>query len=238
MLAMTRVMYDDVSADGIPADATMVAGYVDGRWPSAAAMFARFPNAVHVTITVWDGDALVLDVETGDATPQMAPGWVARQRAAGKSTVVYCSQGTWPSVQGAFDAAGVSEPDGYWIARYDNDPSIPPDWAAARCVAKQHQSTDNYDVSTVLDTWPGLSGVTNPTEEEFFPMAIFANDDDARRYFVRQLYNEQLGREPSADEQTGWVSYLVQHGADLTLAAIRDSAEAQGWRKAHAGAAG
>ena len=65
---MTRRMYDAVEWQRIPANAQMVAGYVDGAfaWPHRA--WARFPNARHVRISVIPlGDhvhAGVLDVET------------------------------------------------------------------------------------------------------------------------------------------------------------------------------
>ncbi len=101
---MTRLMYDAVTPTNIPADAAMVAGYINGprsQWPAAA--WARFPNAVKVRITVFasvdEGD--VLDVEKYDATPAQAPGWVNMRRRSGADPSVYCDTSTWPTVRAA-----------------------------------------------------------------------------------------------------------------------------------------
>lgn len=64
----TLVMWDDVTASLIPADAEYVGYYVDGRYANEAAIKARCPKAKLVGIAVTEADnADVLDVETGDA---------------------------------------------------------------------------------------------------------------------------------------------------------------------------
>jgi hypothetical protein len=167
---MTRTMYDSINPSGIPAGATMVAGYVDGRYANMAGMAARFPSAVRVPIAVFPStnDGTVLDVETGDATPAQAPGWVTMRRAAGVDPTVYCNADTWPSVRSAFTAAGVPEPH-YWIAQYDGVATVP-----AGAVAKQYESTDPWDLSAVADYWPGVDPAPitapagpAPTEEDY-----------------------------------------------------------------------
>lgn len=156
---MTRTMYDAVTAANIPADAGMVAGYIDRivLAPWTAADWARFPSAVKVTIVkkASTPDGHVLDVERGDATPAEAPGWVQMRRAAGADPTVYCSLSDWPAVRAAFAAARVAEPH-YWIAHYDGDPAIP-----AGAVAKQYRGdvAPGIDVSSVVDYWPGVDPV-------------------------------------------------------------------------------
>lgn len=77
-----RLMYDSTTASDIPADAEIVAGYVDGRYAWSDADWARFPNAVKVRISVFGSlDADVLDVEPSDATPADAAVWVAQKNA-------------------------------------------------------------------------------------------------------------------------------------------------------------
>lgn len=77
-------MYDAIEIGQIPAGPPAVAGYVDGRWPTAAALEARFPHAHLLTIaTNPEHDADCLDIETGDAVPADAPGWLRRQQARG-----------------------------------------------------------------------------------------------------------------------------------------------------------
>lgn len=145
-------MYDAVTVSNVPASATLVAGYGDGYWDNVVAFRARFPHATVVEIAVSASDDLgqVLDVETGDATPAEAPGWVQRRRAAGVTPTVYCNSSTWPQVKAAFAAAGVAEPE-WWIAQYDNDPTLFPG-----TVAKQYADPGPYDLSSVAAFWPGV----------------------------------------------------------------------------------
>lgn len=151
---MTRTMYDSVSALTIPFGVDVAAGYVDGlyKWPDA--WWTRFSSAtVLVRIAVFadtdDGD--FLDVERYDATPQEAPGWVLRRRAAGhQAPAVYMNTDTWPAVRAAFAAAGVPEPL-YIVADYDNL-AVVPDGA----FGKQYSSLAGYDLSVIGDYWPGV----------------------------------------------------------------------------------
>lgn len=152
---MTRLMYDsDVAAD-IPADAQMVAGYLD-IW--SAEEWARFPHAVKVHIARFDwlnGD--VLDVESTLATPGQAPAWVQRQRARGSTPCVYTSASNWQACRDAFAAAAVPEPL-WWIASYQspNDPSIPAGAIAHQYASPAYGSGGHWDLSTVVDYWPGV----------------------------------------------------------------------------------
>ena len=153
-----RIMFDSINADAVPADARIVAGYVGGRWPDAAALAARFPNALVVTIAVSASErARCLDVENGDATPQQAPGWAQEQRAAGEPWPwVYMNEATWPAVRAAFAAAGVADPL-WFVAQYDGDPVL-----AGDQIAKQYQDVGPYDQSVVADYVPGLDPAPDP----------------------------------------------------------------------------
>jgi len=156
-----RTMYDAVTAANIPRDAQMVAGYIDRivLAPWTAADWARFPNAIHVTIVKkpTTNDGHVLDVEPGDATPAQAPGWVRMRRDSGADPTVYCDLATWGSVRAAFRNQGVAEPH-YWIAHYDGDPSWSAGWAESGVVAKQFRGNvpPGVDISSVADHWPGV----------------------------------------------------------------------------------
>jgi hypothetical protein len=141
-------MYDSIAVSAIPRDAKAVAGYVDGRWPNFQQMCQMFPDALHVSIATSPGSfALVLDVETGDATPEQAPPWVERMRSLGEvESWVYCNRSTWPLVIEAFTQANVAPPR-YWIATADNNPIPPP--GADACQYAQGGS-GSYDISS----WP------------------------------------------------------------------------------------
>jgi hypothetical protein len=160
-----RTMYDAIDPTAIPASAGIVAGYTDGMYANMPAMAARFPHAIRVPIAVFasSNSGTVLDVETGDASPDQAPGWVLMRRRAGVDPSVYCNSSTWPAVRAAFHAAGVAEPH-YWIAQYDGDPTIP-----AGAVAKQYLSTTGWDESSVAAHWPGVDPST-PTPEPDMPL--------------------------------------------------------------------
>ncbi len=70
---MTRFMYDAVTPKRIPSDASMVAGYADGRFANLTEMAQRFPHAKRVSIAVHPTTrAQVLDVEPGCSSPEEA----------------------------------------------------------------------------------------------------------------------------------------------------------------------
>ena len=153
---MTRMMFDGVDASSVPSGAAIYAGYLDGDWQSYDPLVARYPGALHVSICVSSSDsARVLDVESGDASADEAPGWVARQRAAGSADpAVYMNASTWPSVQAAFADQGVAPPL-YWVADYVEDPSQPPGIPDG-AIALQYYDFGGYDASVAADYWPGL----------------------------------------------------------------------------------
>lgn len=154
-----RTMYDSTVAADIPRTAAMVAGYVDGvpRW--SAADWNWFPNAIKVRIALDPAtdDGQVLDVERGAANPDQAPGWVRRRRAAGQIPTVYCSQALWATVRAEFARQDVAEPL-WWIAAYPGTgPNTVPDGAVAHQFAGENTgSGGHYDLSAVLDYWPGV----------------------------------------------------------------------------------
>lgn len=151
---MPRTMYDSINPGAIPSDATMVAAYQDGLYANVGAMKARFPHATIATIAVrHTSRAHVLDVENGDATPAQAVQWLTQTMhdLDNGLLTVYCNMTVWPAVRAVIKAAGIKEPN-WWVARYDNDPTLPPG-----AVAKQYVGDYNgYDKSVVADYWPGV----------------------------------------------------------------------------------
>jgi hypothetical protein len=172
VIGLTRMMFDGVDASSVPAGAAIYAGYVDGSWQSYGPLAQKFPHALHVSICVTASDnARVLDVETGDASPTQAPGWAAKQRAAGTAhPVVYMNESTWPAVRAAFADQGVTPPL-YWVASYVSDPSNVP-VIPSGAIAVQYYDYGGYDASRVADYWPGLDPVPSAggsvlSEEDF-----------------------------------------------------------------------
>jgi len=145
-------MYDSVTPSAIPADAEVVAGYVDGLYRWSDADWARFPNAAKVRIAVfpWTNDGDVLDVETGDATPAQAPGWLAQRQAAnpGKRFTIYCSLSWVPEVQAACQGLDYD----LWIAHYTYQEHLEPGSVATQWTDKGSNGL-NVDISLCLSSW-------------------------------------------------------------------------------------
>ena len=210
---MTRTCYDSINVNAIPADAQLAAGYAGGNWPTYAngSLRARCPHAILVSIAVnASEDAMVLDVERGDATPSDAPAWCQRQRARGQVPTVYCNASTWPAVQQMFHDAGQPLPQ-WWDANYDNNPTLP-----AGAVAKQYRSdtNQNLDYSVVADYWPGV----DPARSD-----IMATDTD-RGGLVRLTYLASKHREPTPQEWGIGKMVLAQHpNLDAFVESVADN---------------
>lgn len=121
------VMYDSVTVSQIPAGARAVAGYTTGKFPTFPELVRQFPKARHLSIAVSsEHDAECLDVEPGDATPEVAAGWVKRQFARGiKRPVVYGSRDNIPAILAALAKAGIGRARvRVWSAHFTGVPHI------------------------------------------------------------------------------------------------------------------
>ena len=233
-----RVLYDSITAANIPANAQLVAGYIDGRYAWSFADWQRFPNAIKVRIAVFASTnaGTVLDVERGDATPAQAVGWVQRRRAAGVDPTVYCGYSTngysWALVIDAFKSAGVPEPH-WWIAAY---PGIGPVLYPGS-VAHQYADPGPYDLSVVADYWPGVDSLLKPpgdttvgntlttggtvtdvpTVTPPVPLTPHVQEDDMLALII-WCYVNLVGRDGTVDEIASW----VKGSAGLTSAQVLD----------------
>ncbi|MGH3415573.1 MAG: hypothetical protein ACRDSS_03820 [Actinocrinis sp.] len=197
---MTRTMYDGIAEDAhlIPADAELVAGYVDGLYTWSDTNWARFVNAVKVRIAVFatTNDGVVLDCEKGNCTPAESVDWTLMRRKAGVDPTIYCGRNTWwQQIRDAHRARGVAEPH-YWVADYDvsqTDPQIP-----AGALALQYADKGDYDLSVVADYWPGV----DPAPEVDMPLT----DDEVTAIATRTsslLRNTWLGDQNLDGTQAG-----------------------------------
>lgn len=121
---MTLTMFDSIYVAQIPASGMdAVAGYVGGKWPTFAELVKRFPNLPALSIAVTSQqDGQCLDVETGDATPALVPGWLDRQAQLhpGRTPIIYCSASWIPAVR--TNAGGRKYL--LWSAHYGKGPHI------------------------------------------------------------------------------------------------------------------
>lgn len=92
---MTLAMPDSITVDNLPPGYDAYLGYVDGQWPTAAALAVKFPGAelVRLTVTGTTLDADGCDIETGDLTPVDGGRWARDKLVAspGSRPVLYAS---------------------------------------------------------------------------------------------------------------------------------------------------
>lgn len=155
-----RTMFDACNPAHIPADAQLVAGYIEGpcAWPAAA--WARFPHAVKVRIctVAATNDGQVIDVEAGDSSIEQAVGWAVRARMRGQIPTVYCSASNVVAVIDAFAWHQVARPL-LWIAHYGVPPVLP---AGAIALQYANEQPPGCDSSVVADYWPGVDPAPQP----------------------------------------------------------------------------
>lgn len=106
---MTIRMYDSVTVDNLPAGNPAYLGYVNGHFPTFAALKVRFPHAHLLDLTVFSsGEATGCDVETQDMSVSQAIPWVKAAIARGVyRPVIYANAGTMVSVALNLQAAGI-----------------------------------------------------------------------------------------------------------------------------------
>lgn len=151
------VMYDAVNVDAIPNNATMVAGYLDGGYVTWPELVRRFPHARHVSITV-TGDVVadVIDVESGDASPQKAVAWARMMRSHRRCPIVYTSSSNLGNVAEAFRAEREADPF-YWVADWTGVPHLYPGSVATQYASPSVPPAGRtilYDLSLVSPNWP------------------------------------------------------------------------------------
>lgn len=211
-----RLMYDSVRPGEIPADAEVVALYVDGKYAATAADWNRFTRAVKVRISAIgeNTNAHVFDCEPGCIWPpaEVVP-CVLAARARGIDPTVYVNERNhWGPVRAAFDAAGVAHP--HWlVANYNGVfDSEKGEWVSglvipAGAVGKQFADPGmpgvggHYDLSVVADYWPGVDGTfDNPSktgQEGDWLMSLTQDEQNEIRDKVRMIYTAIWG--PSKD---------------------------------------
>jgi hypothetical protein len=152
-----RIMYDSVTAADIPANAVMVAGYLDGRYAWSKGDWQRFPAAVKVGIVINpnnnNGD--VLDVEPGDATPGEAADWIRlRQRGGFPLPTLYYSKSLIGQIAQACQGLVYRS----WVADWTGSPHSIPGAVAVQYASPETGSGGHYDLSAVYaDDWPVAS---------------------------------------------------------------------------------
>lgn len=164
--ALTAYLYDSVP-DTIPANATLIAFYADGRYANEAKLRQLHPNAEFVGITTGVlPNTKICDCETGDATPAQAAQWAFDERQANRYPTIYCSISNFQTVQNALAAHGLhfsTDPNDakgvfWWAAGYTNAPYL-----ANGSVATQFEDHGDYDISETNGVWPNMTATPAPS---------------------------------------------------------------------------
>jgi peptidoglycan hydrolase-like protein with peptidoglycan-binding domain len=174
-------MYDAIGANAAALPPGQAAGYATGSGdvPWSAAGWAAHPGAVRIAQSPYEPaddvvHADVLDVETGAATPAMAPGWyrgalaayVAGARAGQRYPAVYCNLSTLTAVADALVTAGLAlSGPALWLAEWSLSEASAAALVRAAAgpwpvIGVQYRSTASYDVSVMSAAW--LAGVSGP----------------------------------------------------------------------------
>lgn len=157
-------MYDAVTAKNMPLTGQFYLYYVDGIYANEAAVKAHAPGKRYVPCTIGHTAAakgMILDVETGDATPADAKVWCENYPGSNTDLTIYCNSSTWASVKAAL--AGLSTQPNYIVAEYDGIGVIP-----AGAIGKQYK-TGAYDTSVIAAYWPGVDPAPSTTPAKTTP---------------------------------------------------------------------
>jgi len=195
---MTVYMYDGINslAAGIARefpDATRVAGYDNGAYAWTKAEWDLFPHAdhIHISVTANANTGDVLDVETGDASPDQTHGWISMRKSAGLfRPTIYCSLDTVQAVRDGTREYILNKDYDIWVARYDGSTLN----VYVGTVAKQYAALTDYDLSVVYDTnWPYRKApASTPQPTNSWPanvVLVYGNQGEAVRALQQALHN-------------------------------------------------
>lgn len=171
-------MADSTVVANLPVDMDLYGCYDDGSYNNVTACRLRFPTKPVLVFTVFAEDNFgdYLDVESGDSTPEKAPGWITRRRAAGHpGPGVYCSLDLQSAVIQQFQIQRVLQPN-WIIADYGTGPT----WIPGT-MGHQYEDYQNlYDLSVVADYIPGVDPPPVPPQGE--DVTITSQIDGTQRH--------------------------------------------------------
>lgn len=169
-------LYDSDNPLSIP-EGVDAAGYDDGYAASAwtAYGWARFPNALHITL-YGKPSSDIFDIETGGGNPSQTPAWVNARNAINKLAIVYCNRSNGHLVEAELRGAGVqigavmlwvATDDGteYVTVWNDGSPVYYPIWAV-QYLNEANGSGGHYDLSLVYLAFGPIAGGQDLTDEQ------------------------------------------------------------------------
>ena len=140
-------LYDSTTPSQIPAGHE-VATYADGAFAVAPHEVSGGGHVVWIDTNGSDPRASALDVEPGDATPQVAASWARAKLSADPNSpaIIYTMRSEWPATQAAVSSlpAHMRSEIRWWIADPTGVPHMVPG-----ANATQWYWGSRYDISTV-----------------------------------------------------------------------------------------
>jgi hypothetical protein len=139
-------IFDSVTPSQLPAHRA-VATYADGGYAASASQVAGHKTVLWIDTNGSDPRANALDVEPGDATPQLAATWTRARLNADPHLIarIYTMRSEWPAVKAAIAGlpAHMRNQVRYWIADPTGVPHMVPGSSAT-----QWYWGHNYDITT------------------------------------------------------------------------------------------
>ena len=144
--ALPYLIYDSVTPTSVPWGKS-VAAYANGNYRASISDVAHHDNVLWIDINGSNPEAMVLDVEPGDATPAGAAHWVQKRlnRHRNSIAIVYTFRAAWPSVKHYVGGppSWMWSKVHYWIADPTGVPHVIPGSSAT-----QWYWGKSYDIST------------------------------------------------------------------------------------------
>ena len=145
--ALPYLIYDSVTPASVPWGKS-VAAYANGNFRASVSDVAHHNNVLWIDVNGGRSDAMVLDVEPGDATPAGAANWVRARLNSHRDSIaiVYTFRAAWPSVKHHVRGlpSWMRSRVHYWIADPTGVPHVIPGSSAT-----QWYWGKSYDISTV-----------------------------------------------------------------------------------------
>ncbi len=217
-------MADSTNLLDCPQNVDIVASYLDGIYAQPTANWNAFPGKIKVGIVISAGTnaGQVLDIETGDATPNQAGGWAKMRLNSGLSrATLYCNRSNGPAVEASLRAAGLTSSQvALWPATLDGTTGIGV-WGNGQpitypVVAVQYANSamtgGHYDKSIVYDdTWPPIiafgSGGGTLGGDLMTP--------GAKLGWAKIAFCSIYNRQPTAQEEVDFANSLADDGSNF-----------------------
>ena len=236
----------DTAANAWPSDTEYALCYLNGLYANVSYVRQHFPKASILTIDVTGvGEADIVDVESGDATPAVA----AAGLEEGRYRAAYASLST-----GAQIGALMSRPWNYFAADPTGTPHFPAATRLATVIGCQYAWAQlgqtqgrNIDISVVSESFFGIAPTPPPTPSVSLDplleliVSLSSSPTDALNVFIRNAwatYRSDTLSVPALEYLHAGYNGPWAGSLDFVLATIIDTAtETKHLRPAFAGAA-